>query len=499
MKITANHMPNYIVGIVLVVAIVGVLSLFLSNASNNLTGQAVGSPTCTDTDGGKAYTVQGTISGGTWKVGGATYADKTDSCVTSGAKIGKLNEYYCFDSTHGFVTYNVNCATVVGAGYICISGACVLDSDADGVPDASDVCSGYDDRIDADHDGIPDGCDTVTDSDGDGVADTADVCSGYDDTVDTDSDGTPDGCDSDDDGDGYSDADEATAGTDPLDATDYPVVVTDSDGDGVVDTADVCSGYDDTVDTDRDGTPDGCDSDDDGDGYSDADEATAGTDTLDATDYPMPDLVGDSSTTTVSLSPGTVYIITTNGTIITSNVTANLTIGVLNQGDGTAQAITSGSNYKYTYNQLYLQYGGSSSAGTSWSDSSFSLAPLASRTYTARTTVYGSLLYALYTSGTVTATLAYAVDSYTYYRTSGSKTYTYGISESDETNNNGTISVSVSSSGITFIGAECDTDSYCASGCGCNTPGYPDYSASLTKYACYQYAGGSTYITTTEC
>jgi hypothetical protein len=135
-----------------------------------------------------------------------------------------LLEGYCSDSTHGFYKY-VDCATVVGAGYVCISGACVLDSDGDGVPDATDVCPGYDDADDADGDGIPDGCDTATDSDGDGVADTDDVCAGYDDAVDTDSDGTPDGCDDDDDGDGYSDADEAAAGTDPLDASDYPVPV----------------------------------------------------------------------------------------------------------------------------------------------------------------------------------------------------------------------------------------------------------------------------------
>ena len=46
-----THMEKYIVGAVLVVAIVGVLSLLMTGGSNNLTGQAVGDPLCTDTDG----------------------------------------------------------------------------------------------------------------------------------------------------------------------------------------------------------------------------------------------------------------------------------------------------------------------------------------------------------------------------------------------------------------------------------------------------------------
>src|SRR3989338_2347555 len=186
-----THMEKYIVGAVLVVAIVGVLSLLMTGVSNDLTGQAVGDPLCTDTDGpvgagGLVYKTQGTISGGTWKTTGAVYADKTDSCVTSGKKAGYLLEGFCPDSTHGFYNY-VDCATKVGAGYRCISGACVLDSDADGVSDASDVCPGYDDSDDAD------------------------------------GDGTPDGCDDDDDGDGYTDAEETIYGTDTLDASDYPL------------------------------------------------------------------------------------------------------------------------------------------------------------------------------------------------------------------------------------------------------------------------------------
>ncbi|WP_157730143.1 Calx-beta domain-containing protein [Tenacibaculum jejuense] len=40
------------------------------------------------------------------------------------------------------------------------------DDDGDGVPNASDVCNGFDDNQDADSDGIPDNCDTDNDNDG---------------------------------------------------------------------------------------------------------------------------------------------------------------------------------------------------------------------------------------------------------------------------------------------------------------------------------------------
>ncbi|MEO0604377.1 MAG: Ig-like domain-containing protein, partial [Myxococcota bacterium] len=55
-----------------------------------------------------------------------------------------------------------------------------LDADGDTVPDACDVCPGFDDRIDLDLDGVPQGCD---------------ICPGFDDAIDSDGDGIPDGCD----------------------------------------------------------------------------------------------------------------------------------------------------------------------------------------------------------------------------------------------------------------------------------------------------------------
>lgn len=72
------------------------------------------------------------------------------------------------------------------------------DSDGDGVPDALDVCDGFDDNVDTDGDGTPDGCDACpagnndVDSDGDGVADDCDICPGFDESVDTNGSGVPD-------------------------------------------------------------------------------------------------------------------------------------------------------------------------------------------------------------------------------------------------------------------------------------------------------------------
>ena len=114
------------------------------------------------------------------------------------------------------------------------------DTDGDGVQDACDICPGFDDGVDADGDGVPDGCD---------------LCPDGNDSVDTDGDGVPDDCDDcpndnpdDSDGDGICDS------KDPCPA-DNP---NDTDGDGVCDSDDVCPGFDDNVDSDGNGVPDGC-------------------------------------------------------------------------------------------------------------------------------------------------------------------------------------------------------------------------------------------------
>ena len=186
------------------------------------------------------------------------------------------------------------------------------DSDDDGVCDEDDVCPGYDDNNDFDNDGIPNKCDCApdvpglpstfiiscddgdpntindvydigsceckgepidgcSDSDGDGICDEDDICEGYDDNIDSDDDDIPDGCDckpntpglpstfliSCDDGDPNTINDVYAIGS--CECAGEPISCTDSDGDDVCDDDDICEGYDDNIDSDDDGTPDGCD------------------------------------------------------------------------------------------------------------------------------------------------------------------------------------------------------------------------------------------------
>ena len=102
------------------------------------------------------------------------------------------------------------------------------------------------------------------DSDGDGVPDSEDQCPGYDDRIDVDQDGVPDGCDT----------------------------LIDSDGDGIADADDQCPGEDDTIDVDNDSVPDCIDPliDSDGDGVADSQDACPGhDDRIDADQDGIPD------------------------------------------------------------------------------------------------------------------------------------------------------------------------------------------------------------------
>ncbi|MCD8443810.1 beta strand repeat-containing protein, partial [Tenacibaculum finnmarkense] len=130
-----------------------------------------------------------------------------------------------------------------------------------------------------------------------------DICLGY---QDTDSDGTPDYLDRDSDNDGCSDALEGAQTTLTLasvdgkgiltgavDANGVPTLVSggqadvsstdpaitggecDDDGDGVLNKDDKCNGFDDAIDSDTDGVPDGCDLDNDNDGILDSVECGA--------------------------------------------------------------------------------------------------------------------------------------------------------------------------------------------------------------------------------
>ncbi|MCX5715608.1 MAG: FecR domain-containing protein [Candidatus Omnitrophica bacterium] len=156
----------------------------------------------------------------------------------------------------------------------------------------------------------------TTDTDGDGMPDTYEEDNGLDPLVnDAEDDKDGDGVDnldeftngteannSDTDGDTYSDGDEAKAGSDPLLLADTPLdtdndgqrnyIDTDDDGDGYLDADDAFPldnkrALADGIDTDGDGTYNEIDLDDDADGLLDTEEATAGTDPL------KPDTDGD--------------------------------------------------------------------------------------------------------------------------------------------------------------------------------------------------------------
>ena len=152
------------------------------------------------------------------------------------------------------------------------------DADGDGCDDCS---SGTDapnnDGTDTDSDGLCDSGDL--DDDNDTWSDTDEAACGTNPLdsgsvpTDTDLDGTCDAIDTDDDGDGVTDAldsaplnpnvcrdvdadgcDDCSTGTDDP-ANDG----TDSDGDGICDLGDACPGFDDAIDCNANGVPDGCD------------------------------------------------------------------------------------------------------------------------------------------------------------------------------------------------------------------------------------------------
>ena len=98
----------------------------------------------------------------------------------------------------------------------------------------------------------------VADFDNDGVVDSQDICVGFDDTIDSDMDGFPDGCDE-----------------FPENGQEW----IDSDGDGIGDNNDVFpQDSNESKDTDYDGVGDNSDFDADGDGLSNTEENELGTD-----------------------------------------------------------------------------------------------------------------------------------------------------------------------------------------------------------------------------
>ncbi len=169
------------------------------------------------------------------------------------------------------------------------------DTDNDGVCDVLDTCPEGMDDLDEDGDGLPDACDSCndnligqacddgdpctnndqldancncvgiadsSDSDGDGVCDAFDVCPGSDDHKDDDHDGIPNECDTCDDrliGKPCDDGNPCTILDKYTPDCGCVGILMDNDGDGVCNWDDICDGYDDHIDTDNDGQPDGCD------------------------------------------------------------------------------------------------------------------------------------------------------------------------------------------------------------------------------------------------
>ena len=110
------------------------------------------------------------------------------------------------------------------------------------------------------------------DEDNDGIQDLQDICPGFDDSNDFDNDGSPDGCDEDDDGDGTLDGDDGCPNT-PLGAIVDWGCPMDSDEDGVYDGLDQCPESVNYAGVDSNG----CDLDSDSDGIPDFDDSCPDT------------------------------------------------------------------------------------------------------------------------------------------------------------------------------------------------------------------------------
>jgi CshA-type fibril repeat protein len=195
------------------------------------------------------------------------------------------------------IGYTVTDGTSTSSGTLSLT-ITPIDTDGDGIPDATEKGTDLNNPRDTDGDTIPDWLDT--DSDGDGIPDNIEdaVCIGFlpCTPTDTDGDGTPDYRDFDSDGDGILDAteDAGCTGTSPC-------ILTDSDGDGTPNHLDLDSdgdGISDNiergpisipVDSDNDGTPDYLDLDSDGDGIADSIEKGSGTTPIDTDGDSTPD------------------------------------------------------------------------------------------------------------------------------------------------------------------------------------------------------------------
>ena len=219
-------------------------------------------------------------------------------CNSGDTVANNVDEYLYFDKAHPTASMHL----IIGKYVQTLIGT--PDTDNDGIEDANDLCpwtmnstvnqDGCSwEQLDEDGDGVSNGVDHCTDtpateiadengcsptqrdSDSDGMNDAIDPCPLDNSGPDHDSDGCIDDSDDDDDNDGVSDVNDlCPKGMIGLHSLDgdldgcHDDEDQDDDGDGVLDVNDLCAGYDDRVDQDQDGLPDGCDSliDNDGDG-----------------------------------------------------------------------------------------------------------------------------------------------------------------------------------------------------------------------------------------
>lgn len=198
-----------------------------------------------------------------------------------------------------------------------------LDSDADGIADATEAgdADPATAPLDSDGDGKPDYLDT--DSDDDGISDTDELDTEFH-VVDTDGDGEPDQLDDDSDGDTIADLDETNADRNGNGEPNFRDL--DSDGDGIPDAIEAGDAEVATkpVDTDGDGAPDFLDLDSDGDFVPDAAEDPNGNGVVDPGESSptsadtdgdgTPDIVeiiagSDPNDPSVNIPPGDFYFV----------------------------------------------------------------------------------------------------------------------------------------------------------------------------------------------
>ncbi len=113
----------------------------IGNAINDLnnrvssTGEVMDS--CADNDEGLKYTYKGTVSG---TATGSAYS-YSDSCSSTSTVV----EYYCEKELVQYI--KKECSAVVGTGYVCTDGACVLEEKATPTPTPANSCKDNDEGL----------------------------------------------------------------------------------------------------------------------------------------------------------------------------------------------------------------------------------------------------------------------------------------------------------------------------------------------------------------